>query len=168
MPYSSDEGKAWALRRLAELKPSTIVDIGAGAGAYARMLRPRLHHAHLTAIEVHEPYVQRFGLCELYDLVIVSDVRTWPLPTCDAVILGDVLEHFTKPEAVAVWEKARKAAGHVLLSLPIVEYPQGPSEDNPHEAHLHTWSHDQVLELGGIIDYSLGDEIGVYLAEGLR
>lgn len=167
MPYSSDEGKEWMLRRLVELAPGVVLDVGAGWGTYARLVRPYLPDAVLMAVEVHEPYVERFGLQELYDLVLVADVRTLPLPLCDVAILGDVLEHLPRSDAVAVWEKVRRTAATTLLSLPIVKYPQGTSEGNPHEAHLHTWDHEQVMALGGITSYRLGKQIGVYEACGL-
>ncbi|HEV7931835.1 MAG TPA: class I SAM-dependent methyltransferase [Actinomadura sp.] len=164
MPYSSEEGKAWLIGRVTAVAPKTIVDVGAGWGTYARLLRHRVRGCRFIAIEVYEPYVERFGLESLYDEVIVGDVRQVELPRCDVAILGDVLEHLPQPDAVAVWDKVRRAAGTTLLSLPIVRYRQGASEGNVHEAHLHTWDHDQVLALGGIVAYQVGRQIGVYEA----
>jgi 2-polyprenyl-3-methyl-5-hydroxy-6-metoxy-1,4-benzoquinol methylase len=164
MPYSSGEGKEWLLGRLTAAAPETVLDIGAGSGTYARLLRPRVPGCRFIAIEVYAPYVERFGLAALYDQVIVGDVRHVELPSCDVAILGDVLEHLPHPDAVAVWDKVRRAAGTTLLSLPIVRYRQGTSEGNAHEAHLHTWDHEQVLALGGIVAYEVGRQIGVYEA----
>jgi hypothetical protein len=50
------------------------------------------------------------------------------MPTADVVVLGDVLEHLTYLDAVALRGRTRAAA---YLSLPIVAYPQGAVEGNP-------------------------------------
>lgn len=167
MPWSSSEGKDWVVQRVRELQPASILDIGPGAGTYAQLLRPVLDPAtKFHAIEIHEPYVERFGLRDLYDRIDIGDARTVKFPRLDVVILGDVLEHLTLSEAEDVWFKARAAAKlAVFLSIPIVPYPQGECEGNPHEAHIETWSHDRVMtELDGIKEFATHSEIGVYRA----
>ena len=87
------------------------------------------------------------------------------LPEYDVVILGDVLEHFTLADALQVWASARAHARYVVLSIPIVEYPQGVHYDNVHETHLHVWSHELVVgQLNGICRWQQHDSIGVYLS----
>lgn len=178
MPYSSNEGKDWMAARIWEALRSAperlgyegkllaprVLDIGAGSGTYADLLGHG--GTYLTAIEIHAPYVERFGLRGKYDEVIFGDARTVPFPRAEVVILGDVLEHMPLADAVAVWAKARRAAtAAVLASLPIVEYPQGEVDGNAHEAHVHTWSHELVLaELAGVTDWWAGPQIGVYRA----
>lgn len=161
MPWSSGEGKPWLYERIKATGALSMLDIGPGSGTYGRMLNWIDDRA---CIEIFEPYVERFGLADVYHPVIVADARTAVFPSADVVILGDVLEHMTVPEAVSVWLKAAGAARRALyLSLPIVEYPQGPSEGNDHEAHLATWSHDMVLDrLPGITAWETYREIGVY------
>lgn len=175
MPYSSSEGKGlmcgWAL----DLKPCSIIDVGAGSGTYADLLQAKLQDCVFRAIEIHEPYIERFGLLAKYKDIVLDDVRNWSVDcvyneftAADVVILGDVLEHLSHEDALAVWSTARAVARKaVLLSLPIVEYPQGAVDGNEHEAHLHTWSHEAVLaELDGIVDWWTGSQIGVYRATG--
>lgn len=167
MPWSSDEGKDWIVQRVRDLQPASILDIGPGAGTYAKLLRPALDPAtKFHAIEIHEPYVERFGLRDLYDRIEIGDCREVKFPRLDVVILGDVIEHMTLHEAEQVWFKARAAAKQaVFLSLPIVEYPQDECEGNPHEAHVQTWSHPMVMGLlDGIKEFAICGEIGVYQA----
>jgi SAM-dependent methyltransferase len=170
MPYSSTEGKSWIRRLLADVEPSSILDVGAGSGTYADLLQPVLPDCRFRAIEVHEPYIERFRLAAKYETILTVDVRKWGSylfwATADVVILGDVLEHLAHADAVATWHVARTAAEvGVVLSLPIVEYPQGAVDGNEHEAHLHTWSHESVLaELEGITEWWTGEEIGAYWA----
>jgi hypothetical protein len=175
MPYSDPEGKRIILDTLAQTSIGSVLDIGAGSGTYARLIRddPRFAGSRrptLTGIEVWAPYVARFGLAELYDSLIVGDVREIdPLPGAEAVILGDVAEHMTAVEAALVWDRARAAAWRtVILSLPIVHYPQGAAEGNPYERHItDNWSHEEVLaRFPGIVWSWRGNTIGVYGAAG--
>lgn len=185
MPYSSVEGKDWLvaqvwsalrsapLRHNAEtggvLAPS-VLDIGAGSGTYAELLKRtdpgNIGAVHAIAVEIHAPYVPRFNLRAKYDEVIVGDARELVLPAADVVILGDVLEHMSFGDARRLWHKVRNiATTAVFLSLPIVEWPQGPLDGNEHEAHLHSWTHASVLaHLPGIVEFSRGESIGVYRA----
>lgn len=183
MPYSSDEGKRWireAVWLALESAPTRsdgaggqfvprVLDVGAGSGTYAKLIAGGPYAdrvVHMTGIEIHAPYVERFGLHAMYDELIIGDVVEVALPSAEVVILGDVLEHLALADALAVWAKARRAAtGAVFLSLPIVEWPQGECEGNPHEAHVEVWSHARVLaELDGIVAYEVGAQVGVYKA----
>lgn len=164
MPHSSSEGKSWIVDRIVALRPCTILDIGAGAGTYADLLRPHLPHTRFTAVEVFEPYVARFDLRSKYEEILIGDALKVRLPCADVVILGDVLEHLEHRDALKLWSRARIVAeSAVFLSLPIVEYPQGAVGGNEHEAHLHTWSFDAVLsDLVGICASQAGPQIGVF------
>ena len=164
MPHSSSEGKSWIVERVTALQPRQVLDIGAGAGTYADLLRPRLPDARFTAVEVFEPYVGRFNLRAKYNEILIGNALDLVLPYADVVILGDVLEHLVYREALELWAQARVAATKaVFLSLPIVPYPQGAVDGNEHEAHLHTWSFRSVVNnLPGICGSHAGSEIGVF------
>jgi SAM-dependent methyltransferase len=169
MPYSTQEGKTeFLLPAVLDLNTrgpvSSVLDIGPGSGTYADLLRPRLS-ARFTAIEIFEPYVSRFRLNRKYDEIILGDAREVEFPDVDLVILGDVLEHMEVTDALTVWDKARGAARlGVLLSLPIVVFEQGCVDGNEHEAHLHHWTHNEVLTLlPGIYKSWTGSIVGCYL-----
>lgn len=172
MPYSSDEGKAMIRRWITDMQPATVLDIGVGAGAYGYMVGNVVPHARIDAVEIHEPYVSTFGLRELYNEIVIGDIRDpqtrmrLPLPKYDLIIMGDVLEHMTADEAEQVWcamlPLSKKAC---IASIPIIEYPQGAVFGNEHEAHLHTWDAQQVLKsLPEITEWWLGHEVGVFKA----
>ena len=166
IPYSSHEGKDWTVARLKELAPKTILDVGAGSGTYVNLLRPYFPDTHFTGNEIFARYVTQFGLAGLYDEVIVGDVRELELPEVDVIIFGDVLEHMEIHEAQDVWRRARSVVRQaVVVSLPIVPYPQGPVDGNDHEAHVADWSDELVRAyLLGITRSWTGVEIGVYIA----
>ena len=164
---SSPEGKSWIHDRVVALAvdgPLEVVDVGPGVGTYAKLLRgPAV--SRIVGIEVYEPYVQTYRLREYYDDVVVGDVREVPIPACDVVVLGDVVEHMSEDDALAVWEAAAVAARRaVYLSIPIVHYPQGEIEGNAHEVHVvDDWDHERVLaSFAGIGACERGSEVGVY------
>jgi SAM-dependent methyltransferase len=156
------------LVRLLYHAPTSILDVGCGAGTYSDLVRGAGMTAELIGIEVWEPYIERFGLATRYDHLIVADVRGLdPLPPADVVILGDVLEHMTEQDAVTVWERARRTARKaVFLSVPIMHYPQGAEEGNPFEEHIvDDYTHDRVLAtFSGVTAHWVGTIVGVYEA----
>ncbi|MBE7188919.1 bifunctional 2-polyprenyl-6-hydroxyphenol methylase/3-demethylubiquinol 3-O-methyltransferase UbiG [Jatrophihabitans endophyticus] len=164
---SSAEGKPWTRERIARLARETsltVLDVGPGVGTYATLLAG-LPVERMLAIEAWEPYLETYHLADLYDDVVVGDVRTTALPPCDVVILGDVVEHMTRDEGLELWRRSAEAAARaVYLSIPIVHYPQDEIEGNPYEVHVEEdWSHELVLDaFTGIGEWWLGTEVGVY------
>jgi len=167
MPMSSDEGKGWIHDRiglLAASRPVAVLDIGPGVGTYAKLLKD-LPIERITGIEIYEPYVHTYRLRTYYDEIIVADAREADFPAVDVVILGDVAEHMSEDDALRLWDKARAAAKQaVYLSIPVVHYPQGEIEGNPHEVHIvDDWDHDRILKtFEGIGECWTGTEVGVY------
>ncbi|MGB6180219.1 MAG: class I SAM-dependent methyltransferase [Rhodococcus sp. (in: high G+C Gram-positive bacteria)] len=167
MPQSSAEGKSWTRTRIHALAadgPVSVLDIGPGVGTYAKLLAgPAV--STITGVEIWQPYVDTYRLHEYYDHIIVGDARTTELPSADVVIIGDVAEHMTEADALALWAKCCTAASRaVYLSIPIVHYPQHEIEGNPHEIHVdEDWNHERVLaSFEGIGAWELGSEVGVY------
>jgi hypothetical protein len=174
MPTSDAEGKDWSLDWFRYHLPNTVTDVGPGEGTYAKLFRPVHEGVWWTAIEVHKPYVAKFKLKStktrrMYDEIHVEDVRESEdhLFHRDLVILGDVLEHMPREDAVALLERT-VAAGvwNILVSVPIVESVQGEIDGNPHEAHLHQWDPDDMNEVmarfDGATDRMIGNTLGVW------
>ncbi|MFJ8594864.1 class I SAM-dependent methyltransferase [Streptomyces sp. NPDC093598] len=175
MPTSIAEGKDWSLRLFVQHQPDTVCDVGPGEGTYAKLFRPAHHGVWWTAIEIYKPYIRRYGLKntakrkEMYDEVHTLDARVAPdhLFHRDLVIFGDVLEHMAWGDAGDLLRKAEAAgAWNILVSLPIVEAPQGEVDGNPHEEHVHHWDADDMdsvlAELGGNVQPMRGDTLGVW------
>ena len=125
MPVSDPSNKPYAAELIMRLNPSTILDVGPGVGTCGSLIRERLEVDRLDAVEIWAPYIEKYRLKEIYDNVIISDVRYWQDFEYDPVILGDVLEHLSFDEAMMLWKNLSKHAG-AILSIPIVHYPQGP------------------------------------------
>jgi len=165
MPYSSNSGKSLIQRIMQRIKPSTGLDVGCGSGTYAKLFPD----VCWSGVEIWEPYVEQYGLRDLYETIQVSDIRDWTAENTDkrwdVAIAGDVLEHMSKEDAVATLEKLRQFATYVIVSLPIGHYPQDEYEGNPYEAHVKDdWSDAEVRDAFGDPLYGQVDnEIGVYV-----
>jgi len=170
MPGSAEEGRALMMDWIRAQDPRSVLDVGAGSGTYGKLCRAQLDDCYLIGLEVWRPYLRRFDLSAVYDLVLHRDVRNMALdewPRVDIVILGDVLEHMSEVDAVRVWNLARASAHKaVYLSIPIIHYPQGHEEGNPFEEHIvPDWNHDRVLAtFSGITWHWQGTIVGRYEA----
>jgi len=174
MPTSDAEGKDWSLGWFRYHLPNTVTDVGPGEGTYAKLFRPVHEGVWWTGIEVHRPYIKKYRLNStktrrMYDELHVEDVRESEshLFHRDLVIFGDVLEHVERDDAVALLQRAEAAgAWNILVSVPIVDSPQGEVDGNPHEAHLHQWDADDMdavmASLGGKVETFRGGTLGCW------
>lgn len=147
MPYSDAEGKDAALAWYEEIRPRTVIDVGAGSGTYAQAVRAHSPwKGRWTAVEAWAPYVARFGLDGLYDAVVVADARrlVGPFYRADLVIAGDVLEHMPRADAVRLLDRVRAHAAHLIVSVPVLHLDQGAVYGNPLEEHVDHWTADQM------------------------
>lgn len=146
MPHSDAQGKDVALGWYRAIAPETVVDVGAGAGTYANLMRQDRGTApwrnRWTAIEAWEPYVAEYGLDKLYDQVITSDARhlSWPTYRADLVIAGDVLEHMAREDAKRLLKRIRQGATNLIVSIPVLHLAQGAVNGNPYERHVDHWT----------------------------
>lgn len=171
MPWSADENRDFLLSHIGP--EDRVLDVGAGAGIWADMLIERGYpRENRHAVEIFFPYVGRFGLEQKYSKIYLGDFKTIPIPhQYDVLILGDVLEHFEYDDAMVIWERARRVVGpkgKVLLSTPIIDFPQGEEEGNIHEAHLCSFDMEALRSLSGVLESKEGTIIGSVVAEGLE
>lgn len=160
MPVSHHEGRNWVADRLKAARPAVVVDVGPGEGIYSMLMREFTPGARWEAVEVWEPYVERFGLHEKYDVVHITDVRDFAFPAGATVLLGDVVEHLPADDARQLLAELRKAATHVMVSVPIVHMEQGTYLGNPFEAHLHHWTFEEMDAVMGPCDSFRGEVLG--------
>jgi glycosyltransferase involved in cell wall biosynthesis len=173
MPSSSQRGKSWIINKVLEIakthKIETVWDIGAGNGTYSKLLKKNFPNSHWTAFEIWDPYIKKYDLKSKYNTVITNDARLIDFgiyPKANLAFAGDVLEHMTKEEAVKLVNHILTHCEHLVISIPIIYYEQGPYEGNPYEVHVKPdWSDKEFIETfkDFIIDNAVDEEIGVYL-----
>ena len=125
---------AYLVRRELQLPPTaSVLDVGAGWGKYRDLLPEFMN---MDACEVWLPYVIEEKLWERYRKVYTCNILDLILrcPPYDLVIMGDVFEHLTVPEARKVLEYFRGTAASLIIVVPF-EYVQGEEEGNPYEVH---------------------------------
>lgn len=145
MPHSDMQGKDAARTWYEQITPRTVVDVGAGAGTYARLLRgPQTDH--WTAIEAWGPYLAQFDLESLYDQIVVADARHLPPTAFDAdlTIAGDVIEHMPRADAVALLDAIRAHTTNLIVSIPVLHLDQDAVYGNPFERHVDHWTADAM------------------------
>ncbi|MCC6944125.1 MAG: glycosyltransferase [Thermomicrobiales bacterium] len=166
MPSSEPENRPYVLELIRRIGPETVLDVGPGQGTYGKLIRGAGIRCTIDAIEIWAPYVRQYRLDAIYDNISICDVRLWGDFDYDLVILGDVLEHLDLDDAVEVWNRISGRARNAIVSLPIVNYPQGEVLGNPFEAHKKPdWTAAEVLStLDGIVDHREFRVTGTFFA----
>ena len=111
---------------------SRILDMGAGGGTYADLLRGLPYI--IDAVEIYGAAIP--VLVNKYHSVFHIDLRDFTFfQDYDLVIMGDVLEHLNTNDAQQVVKNILKHSKWLLVAVPF-DYPQGPEVENPAEEHL--------------------------------
>ncbi len=173
MPFSSKEGKDIIKHWINDINYpfNRILDLGVGKGTYHKLFTKnytKLTNSYWIGIEVWSPYIEKYNLLKKYNKIINSDIRKVDYNTLNPIDLtfaGDVLEHVSKEEAISVVNSVMNVCPYLIISIPIIHYPQEEIENNPYEVHVKDdWSNKEMLEtFPQIVKSWTGREIGCYL-----
>lgn len=146
MPASSPLGKDLIQKWFKTQKDiKNIVDVGPGEGTYFKLLGNKYYW---IGIEIWPKNIEKYKLKKKYNKIIGGDVSKLPtLPIADCIILGDVVEHLDKYTAFILLRKAIVQYQHVVISIPIGKYVQGPIDGNPHEEHKSYWTYEEIEDI---------------------
>lgn len=133
MPYSSEAFKNEVIYHiLSHVKSnSKVLDVGAGAGRYGRALQ---NHFYIDAVEIYEPYIEEFNLRDVYNHVYNINILAFDFSPYDYIIMGDILEHIPKYEAINLVARINSAGKKCLIAVPYL-YEQGEYAGNIYETH---------------------------------
>lgn len=127
-----------------------VLDIGAGAGKYGRMVKEAHPGAALTAYETEGEYVERFKLREIYSAVhvapaidLLSDMQA---PPWDLVIIGDVLEHMRRSVGLDLLHFLVYRARYMWIQWPM-RYIQDALDGHTSECHISVWTEPDIKAL---------------------
>ena len=134
MPHSysfyKDDVKNWIIENVPKHK--RILDVGPGVGTYSTMLRT--HGYRIDAVEIFAPYIKKYDLISKYDNVFIGDICKFDFKDYDFIILGDVLEHLHKEDAIELHERLLQQEKDFLYAVPWL-MEQGEHEGNIYETH---------------------------------
>lgn len=186
MPFSADEGKFLFKDFIKSFQPQTILDVGAGAGDYEKRLREVerefsfLKPARIDAVEIFQPYIDRFNLRSRYSSVYNENIMDFSntMGDYDLIILGDVVEHIEKVDMVILWNQFKLKSKWIWISIPMLRtplfnfycgYDQGSHEwqENINEKHVSNWEYNEIHGMLGPFVWSVPFRIiCVFLAQG--
>jgi SAM-dependent methyltransferase len=152
------------------LKPTSVLDIGAGYGKYGVLCREYLELwdgrqnyndriRRIDGIEVFENYITPLHEF-VYDHIYVGDVLKVidKLDVhYDLVLLVDVLEHFIKSNGESLLHKLLKENRGVIISTPRRPTAQKDAFGNAYETHKSRWTKRELSGLGS--SYFVRDRI---------
>jgi hypothetical protein len=128
--------------------PARILDIGVGSGFYGRALKGLRQDAIIFGIEIWEKYLTAHSM---YEKIFIGDMRTfnYSMLDVDLVIAADVLEHVDREECIGLLDLLKDRYPWIIVTIPIVDCPQGPYQGNVYEAHLYQWRAAEFAEANG-------------------
>ncbi|MBF0613687.1 MAG: hypothetical protein G8237_10270 [Magnetococcales bacterium] len=151
--YEGRNLMALTLCNLERARPLTaVVDIGAGSGSHARLMRELLPQTPWSAVEIWGPEVESACLNGLYDSVYIADVQCLDLtliPDGGVALLGEVLDRMSLPQAVAVVNRLLTRMEYVLISLPLGEWHATVWAERPFNHRVHLWTPDELHAIPG-------------------
>ena len=142
MPESqqSEVGTNIIVNKILSIPKSVVIDFGAGEGKWGKLLKGKV--AIIDGIEVWEPYINKYNLSRFYDALYKVDMCEFDFPVqYDTAILGDVLEHVSKENAILFLDKLKKNVNRIFLTIPVTVCIQdGNAIGNPYETHHYQWT----------------------------
>lgn len=142
--YFKEEVKDWILENISQTSP--ILDVGPGEGTYSDLLVP--YGYYMNAIEIWEPYVDKYNLRSKYEEVFIGDINDTLLTFLarhDFIIMGDVIEHISVEKAKLLISCLYNMSIDMLVAVPY-QMEQGIHEDNIYETHLQPDLTPKVME----------------------
>jgi hypothetical protein len=170
MPQSqqSERGTFIIVDKILKIPTQIVLDIGAGEGKWGKLLKDKVKR--IDGVEIWKPYITRYQLHNFYDTLYAVDLRSFRFDKeYDVVILGDVLEHLAREEAVVIIHSLKLQVKSIYLTIPITVCIQdGNVIGNPFETHQCHWSDKEIRnDLGfTLLNISVNDNglvaIGCY------
>jgi len=146
------------VRFLDTIRPTSILDIGLGNGKLGYIARDALDvmigqayrredwKVKIDGIEFYSDYVHDHQKA-IYDNIFIGDAFDVidTLGAYDLVVLGDVLEHFEKNQAIEFLEKCiSHTNSHIIIFIPLGNgWVQPDLYDKEKEKHLSSWDYDE-------------------------
>jgi len=135
----------------------TVLDLGCGRGFDSPLEGMPL--SYTLGVDIFEPYLEECRQRKIHSGYIRADIREVEFKdgSFDAVLMLEVLEHFTKEEGRLLLDKcARWARRKVIISTPNGYTRLDEFDNNPFQKHISGWSVEELRHLGFSVRGLLG------------
>lgn len=144
MPHSSPIFDEKIEKALNFLQPKNLLDIGAGAGKYGKIVKDLNKGVKIVALEIEKDYINKFKLEKIYDEVWNMPANKLIRPSYyeknfDVILMGDVIEHMKKSEGIDLINFLIYRSKWIIIKFPHM-YVQNSVEGYNSEAHISVWS----------------------------
>jgi hypothetical protein len=161
MPTSKPEIITPVAKKIMDLNPLSVIDIGVGHGKWGFLSREYTdiwnwrHYkeewkARIDGIEIFEKYRNKVW-DYAYNNIYIGDARDVlkTLPQYELCVMIDVLEHFKKEDGINLVSQILEKSKNAIISYS--NCPQGSVRGNDHEEHLSEWDQSDfsVFAYGG-------------------
>lgn len=167
MPGSSDLFIQEVEQTIRELNPSTVLDVGTGAGKYGTLIRRILPNTLIEGLEPDSSYIPRFNLENIYNSIHNLTAKEyinklWGTDkTYDLVIFGDVIEHMLKSEGKDILEFFCYRTKHILVLYPDHYIQYNYENSHPLENHVSIWHEGDFSNF----DYSIEHKPPIHMVK---
>jgi 2-polyprenyl-3-methyl-5-hydroxy-6-metoxy-1,4-benzoquinol methylase len=122
-----------------------ILDVGPGRGVYNALLK-KAGYLHIDAVEKYRPYIEKFNMLDIYDMVFNKNVTKFKYDYYDLVIFGDVLEHLKIKDAKRVIHYAQEHSKLIIVAVPYCDYQIGQQLDGSGDHRQYDLTRNVFLE----------------------
>ncbi|MBC2745901.1 MAG: hypothetical protein HF975_02635 [ANME-2 cluster archaeon] len=179
MPYSDPTYDSEIENFIKKNNFVNYLDIGAGSGKYAEIIRRHIQDANIVGVEADISYIKEFNLnknyTKIYNQFIEEFIDENPDFLTDVAIIGDCIEHLKKSDGLDLLHYLVYRTRYILVIFP-TQYIQYSWNGHSSEAHRSVWDkHDfiqfkYVFKKKGIMNLVtikgfLGDSGTTYVAE---
>ncbi|MCU7842297.1 MAG: class I SAM-dependent methyltransferase [Candidatus Thiodiazotropha sp. (ex Monitilora ramsayi)] len=131
--------------------PKSLLDIGCGVNTPLSNLSIRPDY--LVGVDGYQPSIDESRSKGLHDDYVNTDLleidSAFESNTFEAVVALDVIEHFDKPDGMALLNKMESIASHkVVIFTPNGFQPQNEHSGNKLQRHLSGWEVEEMHQLG--------------------
>lgn len=143
-----------------------ILDVGCGRGSLGWILKTESPGIVVHGIDIHRPYIGD-TVQQYYDSITIGDyTERYQQMAAECIVFMDVLEHFPRDKAGEILEWLKGNACKIIISIPVAEMHWHQAEAyekaNPHEAHLHDWTEEELIGLG-LTHVGTKEALGVFV-----
>lgn len=153
-------------------EPKSVLDVGAGFGKWGFLCREYLDvyngrhfredwKTRIVGMEGFERYIHPASRY-LYDDIVVGDalVKIHEVGLFDLIIMGDILEHFTRHWANSMLANAVAMSQAVLVVTPGGRWPQGAVHGNEYERHRTVVKYRHVRNMFRVLKHATFENDG--------